>query len=188
MNEEAKHNNSFIPVAIITIAIIAAGTFATLKKQQVTASDSFSQWFGTDAPDFTVTDIDGNKHSISDYRGKNLIVIFWATWCPPCRAEIPHLIELRNQESQENLAMLAISSEDADKVRDFAKAQKLNYTVATLGNSYLPRPFAEVRAIPTSFFIDPDGKIKTVAVQSLTLKQIKAILNTKTTGQPEENK
>ncbi|MBN2588885.1 MAG: TlpA family protein disulfide reductase [Sedimentisphaerales bacterium] len=188
MNEKAKQNNSLIPIAIITIAVIAVGTFATLKKQSVTASDSFSQWFGTDAPDFTVTDIDGNKHSISDYRGKNLIVIFWATWCPPCRAEIPHLIELRNQESEDNLAMLAISNEDTEKVKNVAKEQKLNYTVASLGNTPIPRPFAEVKAIPTSFFINPDGKIKTVVVQSLTLKQIKTILNAKTTGPPEENK
>ena len=107
------------------------------------------------------------------------MVIFWATWCPPCRAEIPHLIELRKQESEANLAMLAISTEEQGTVKDFAKANKLNYTVAALGNTSLPSPFMDIEFIPTTFFINPDGKIKTVVVQSLNLNQIKAILNAK---------
>ncbi len=183
MNEESRqNNNSLFPVALITIAVIGVMIFTTLKKQPAAGMNSYSQWFGQEAPDFTVTDIEGNKHSIKDYRGKNLIVVFWATWCPPCQAEIPHLIELRKELSEDNLAILAISSEELEKVKNFANEQKLNYTVAALGSSYLPRPFAEIRAIPTSFFINPDGKIKTVVVQSLTLKQIKSILNSKTTG------
>jgi len=182
MNEESQqNNNSLFPVALITIAVIGVLIFTTIKRQPSSGADSFSQWFGQEAPDFTVTDIEGNKHSIKDYRGKNLMVIFWATWCPPCRAEIPHLIELRKEVSEDNLAIIAISSEELDKVKNFANAQKLNYTVATMENSYLPRPFSEIRAIPASFFINPDGKIKTVVIKSLTLKQIKSILNAKTT-------
>ena len=195
MNEESKtKSNSIIPILIIVVAVIAVTSISKLRNQSVaeyvndsgeivaSKSNSYSQWFGQDAPDFTVTDIDGNIHSISDYRGKNLMVVFWATWCQPCKEEIPHLIELRKQESEDNLAILAISSEKADTVKNFAKVMELNYTVAPLGNILLPRPFAEVNAIPTSFFIDPNGKIKTVVVQSLTLKQIKAILNAKSAG------
>jgi len=184
-------NNTLIPILIMTIAIAAVITITTQRSQPlsdyvddsgnivVSKRNTYSQWFGQQVPDFTVTDIDGNQHSISDYRGKNLIVLFWATWCLPCRLEVPHLVELRNQNSEDNLAMLAISTEDSDTVKNFAKKEKLNYTIATLGNTYLPRPFAEVRAFPTSFFIDPNGKIKTVVVQSLTLEQIETILNAK---------
>ena len=200
MNEKAKtKSNPIITILIVTIAVIAVTSLSKLRNQSVadyvndsgeivaSKSNSFSQWFGQEAPDFTVTDIDGNIHSISDYRGKNLMVVFWATWCPPCREEIPHLIELRNQESEDNLAILAVSSEKADTVKNFANSRELNYTVAPLGNILLPRPFAEVNAIPTSFFIDPDGKIKTVVVQSLNLEQIQAILNAKPIVKPEND-
>ena len=184
MTEKNKNNKILFPVLIFVFGIIAVAMYVNKSGRIVNSeNNTFSQWIGKEAPDFTVTDINGNKHSISDYRGKNLVVVFWATWCPPCRAEIPHLIELRNQESEEKLAMIAIStSEDADTVKNFAKQQSLNYTVAALGNSYLPSPFANIEFIPTTFFIDPDGKIKTVVVQSLTLKQINAIINAKTTG------
>ena len=201
MPDESKtKNKSLIRILIITAVLSLAVTILNHKSLSiadyvdksgnivVSKNNSFSQWIGQEVPDFTVTDIEGNKHSISDYRGKNLVVLFWATWCPPCRAEIPHLIELRNQESEDNLAMLAISNEDSDTVINFAKAHKLNYTAATLGNTSLPRPFAEVRAIPTSFFIEPDGKIKTVVVQSLNLEQIKTILNAKLIELPENDK
>lgn len=197
MDEVKTGNKSKLPITLIVIAVIAIVIIATNKNSStsnivdksgniiISESNPFSQWFGKEVPDFTVTDIDGNKHSISDYRGKNLMVIFWATWCPPCRKEIPHLIELRKQESEDNLAMLAISTEKPEDVKTFAKNQKLNYTVATLGNSFLPRPFAEIQYIPTTFFIDTDGRIKTVVVQSLNLEQIKTILNAKSAKEPE---
>jgi thiol-disulfide isomerase/thioredoxin len=191
MAEETKQNSSWIPLLVVG-AIIVVGIIVTSKKNSsiadyvddsgniVTPSDSsFSKWIGKEASDFTVFDIEGNKHNLSDYRGRNVMVIFWATWCPPCRAEIPHLIELRKQESEANLAMLAISAEEQDTVKDFVKANKLNYTVATLGNTSLPSPFMDIEYIPTSIFIDPNGRIKTVVVQSLNLKQINAILNAK---------
>jgi peroxiredoxin len=192
MADKIKQNNSWIPLLAVG-AIIVVGIIVTSKKNSsiadyvddsgnivVPSDSSFSKWIGKEAPDFTVTDIEGNKHSLSDYRGRNVMIIFWATWCPPCRAEIPHLIELRKQENEANLAMLAISTDkEQDTVKDFVKANKFNYTVAALGNTSLPSPFMDIEYIPTSFFIDPNGRIKTIVVQSLNLKQIKAILNAK---------
>lgn len=193
-DEEPKTNkNSWIPLVLIGIVVIA-GAIIMIKKNQgadklvdesgniiVSDNDPFAQWHGKPAPDFTVTDIDGNKHTLSDYKGKDLMVVFWATWCPPCLAEIPHLKELREQKSSDELAMLAISSsEEEDTVKQFAESNGLNYTVAVLGDSYPPSPFIDVEFIPTTFFIDPEGRIKNVVVQSLTLEQIKAILEAPT--------
>jgi peroxiredoxin len=136
---------------------------------------AFTPWRGKPAPDFTLTDINGKSHKLSDYRGKDVLLIFWATWCPPCRVEIPHLKELRKTTGQSDLAMLAISNEQVEKVRAFAAEAQMNYTVLTdRGN--LPSPYNTVSAIPSSFFIDRQGRIKIGTSGLISLDEIKAIL------------
>lgn len=135
-------------------------------------------WFGQQAPDFTVTDITGKTHKLSDYRGRNVIVVFWATWCLPCYVEIPHLIKLRNENDEDELAILAISNESERQVSDFAVRRKMNYTVISADVLAMPQPFSRVISIPSSFFIDAEGKIKIVTSGLIPLKDIKAILQT----------
>ena len=136
---------------------------------------AYNLWFGEMAPDFTLTDITGKKHKLSDYRGKNVLIIFWATWCRPCLMEIPDLIALRNIISEDKLAMLAISSENPALVKKFVAQRKINYTVLS-DRGTMPTPFNAIRSIPCSFFISPDGKIKLGTVGLLSLGTIKAIL------------
>jgi len=142
----------------------------------------FAHRYGKPAPDFTVTDIDGKEHKLSAYRGKNVMIIFWATWCPPCRMEIPHLIELRKTVSEDKLAMLAISiidiqrAETPEKVKTLVKDSPINYTVISTDISTVPAPFNLVTGIPASFFIDPQGNIKLAVEGLISLPEIKAIL------------
>ena len=136
----------------------------------------YESWFGRQAPDFTLSDITGKQHKLSDYRGKNVVIVFWATWCGPCKMEIPNLIALRNTVSTDNLAILAIASgEPAEKVINFAAANRINYTVL-LDNGNLPSPFDKINSIPSSFFVRPDGKIKLAASGLMSLGEIKAII------------
>jgi thiol-disulfide isomerase/thioredoxin len=127
--------------------------------------------------DFAFTDIQGNKHRLSDYRGKKVIIIFWATWCPPCKAEIPHLIALRKMYPDDQLAMIAISDETPMLVKRFAETNKMNYTVTALDSSKLPNPLNRVEAIPTSFYLDNKGEIKQKTVGYNTLEQIQVTLD-----------
>jgi peroxiredoxin len=138
---------------------------------------AFNHWVGKPAPDFTLTDIAGKDHKLSDYRGKDVLIIFWATWCGPCLVEIPHLIALRNIIGEDKLVMLAISNENPAIVKKFVAAQrvKINYTVLSDPGS-MPPPFNVINSIPCSFFIDPDGKIKLATVGTLSLSAIKDIL------------
>ncbi len=136
---------------------------------------AYKQWDGKAAPDFTLTDINGKEHKLSDYRGKNVVLVFWATWCGPCLIEIPDLIKLRSRLSEENLAILAITDEKPDKVKKFVAAQKMNYTIL-LQKGGLPNPFGFINAIPCSFFIKPDGKIKLATTGVLSLDEILAVL------------
>jgi peroxiredoxin len=134
----------------------------------------FRPWCGKPAPDFTLTDIEGKEHKLSDYRGKNVLIVFWATWCPPCRREIPNLIELRNTVSRDDLAILAISNENPSLVKKFVTQAKINYTIL-LDAGVLPAPYNSISAIPSTFFISPDGKIKLASAGMVSLDEIKAI-------------
>ncbi|MFH1613754.1 MAG: TlpA disulfide reductase family protein [Planctomycetota bacterium] len=145
---------------------------------------AFASWYGRGAPDFSVTDINGTTHRLSQYRGKNVMLIFWATWCAPCRMEVPHLVALRNIAGREDLAMLAISfispmyGETPEKVKDFVSRSQMpiNYTVISTEDSLLPSPFNSVNGLPSAFFIDKGGNIKLATVGTLTLGEMKAII------------
>jgi peroxiredoxin len=142
----------------------------------ITWGPAYYSWFGKMAPDFTLTDIDGKQHKLSNYRGKNVMIIFWATWCGPCLMEIPHLISLRNIISEDNLAMLAISNENPALVKRFVANKKINYTVFSANAGNMPAPYNQVRNIPCSFFIDSEGKIKLATEGLLSSSETRAIL------------
>jgi peroxiredoxin len=145
-------------------------------KQSRSWAPAFKSWYGKSAPDFVLPDINGKKHKLSDYHGKDILVLFWATWCVPCLEEIPHLIALRNIYSEEKLAILALSNENPALLKRFLAGSKINYTVLASNRSALPSPFRLVLGIPTSFFVDKEGKIKIVAQGSLHLGETKLIL------------
>lgn len=146
---------------------------------------AFTSWYGKTAPDFTLTDITGKQHKLSDYHGKDVMLIFWATWCGPCVREIPDLIELRKTIGKDKLAMLAISyittmpPNTTDIVKGFVKRQNINYTVLAVDRSDVSAPYNQINGIPSSFFIDPEGKIKLATLGMMSLDTIKAILQAK---------
>jgi len=108
---------------------------------------------------FTVTDINGRAVNSADLHGKVVLVNFWATWCPPCRAEIPDLIKLQEKYRGE-LVIVGISEDEGpiDPVRAFVAEQKMNYPVA-MNTPELRKIFRGVTALPTTFVLDRDGKI-----------------------------
>ena len=140
--------------------------------------ERLSLWLGEKVPDFTVTDIAGKSHTLSNYRGRNVMVVFWATWCGPCIMEVPHLKELRESVSEDELAILAISNESPRLVKNFAAKWEINYTVFAANVRAIPRPFSMIDSIPSSFFIDKEGKIKLITTGVIPLRDIRAILQT----------
>ena len=110
--------------------------------------------------DFTVTDLNGRSISSADLRGKVVLVNFWATWCPPCRAEIPDLIKLQDKY-RDKLVVLGISEDEVspDEVKAFVAEQKMNYPVA-MTTPALAKIFRGVSALPTTFVIGRDGKLE----------------------------
>lgn len=111
------------------------------------------------APDFSLTDLSGRPLRLSDYRGKVIILDFWATWCEPCKEEIPHFIDLQNQYSSQGLQVLGISMDDSEPpVREFQQKFKMNYPVA-VGTAKLADQYGGILGLPITFVIDPSGRI-----------------------------
>jgi peroxiredoxin len=134
-----------------------------------------SNFYGKEMPDFTVKDIAGKTYNLKDYRGKNVLVVMWATWCVPCLQEIPHIKALREIMPEDKLAILAISNEPVSVVKATAESEKMNYTVISHQGG-LPEPFSNIRAFPSAFFIRPDGTLKLVTEGSMHLGETKSII------------
>ena len=111
------------------------------------------------APPFLLQDLDGNVVSTAQWQGKVVILNFWATWCPPCREEIPILIELA-KKYKDSLLIVGVSVDDGspDEVREFAKAFHMNYPVVMWSHE-LVSEYGGVPALPTTFLINKDARI-----------------------------
>ncbi len=147
-------------------------------KAAKTWQPSFEDWWGKIAPDFTLNDIDGNVHTLSEYRGKNVVVMIWATWIPTCTLEIPHLKELRTAYDAKDLAILTISNEPSALLKEFAQEHGINFTVLT-GGANLEAPFGAVEYAPGTFFIDPRGRFKLASTGLVPTADAKAIVEAK---------
>ncbi len=122
------------------------------------------------APNFTLEDLSGKKVSLASYRGKAVLINFWATWCGPCKIETPWLVELRNQYAGKGFEILGVSLDDLDTddkkmlagekrdIAKFAQQEHIDYPVLIDGGS-IDKPYGGLDALPTSYFVDRNGKV-----------------------------
>jgi peroxiredoxin len=112
------------------------------------------------APDFVLKDASGKQVKLSDYRGKAVVLDFWATWCGPCKVEIPWFVEFQRKYKDRGLVILGVASGDEgwDIVKPFATQMKINYPIL-LGNDATADLYGGIEALPTTFIIDRDGRV-----------------------------
>jgi thiol-disulfide isomerase/thioredoxin len=148
--------------SLVVILLLSCITFFGCKEQNPPAAADFSPALKQ------ITDIES---SIQDYKGKNLLVVFWATWCPPCVKEIPHLNQLVSEN--DNIAVLALSNEKPSTVVEFMQKNEMKYDVASVESADLPAPYSQVNAIPTIFFFSPEGELKEKVVGGMDYESLK---------------
>jgi thiol-disulfide isomerase/thioredoxin len=150
------------PLALVVVAVAVAGMlyfgFHAARRSGTGRSPAVAK--STLAPDFTLDSLEGKSMRLSDLRGKAVLLNFWATWCGPCKIEMPWFVELQNQYGAEGLQIVGVAMDDASKedIAKFAKDMGVNYPVL-IGKEAVGDQYGGVPALPESFFIGRDGKI-----------------------------
>lgn len=172
-----KKNVAVLGFAVVVIAAMLFIGSNIARKRQAEAARSGSlvagQIVGKPAPDFTLKTLDGKTLTLSDLRGKTVVLNFWATWCPPCKVELPWFVDLQKQYGPQGLQIVGISEDEGgkDKVVQFVKEMGVNYTIAVDDSSVSPK-YGDVEDLPTTFYIDRNGKIVAFAMGLLDRSEI----------------
>ena len=152
------------------LALLALGSawiFASRLEPGTTTHDAIpSPRQGFAAPDIDLERLDGERVRLSELRGQVVVLNFWASWCPPCRAEMPALQALHEQRGSQGVVVLAVNSTVQDReqaARDFAAEYVLTFPIGLDRDGQATRLY-QVRALPSTFFIDRDGVIRRVVV------------------------
>ncbi|MFP4228559.1 MAG: peroxiredoxin family protein [Salinivenus sp.] len=130
------------------------------------------------APDFSLETLDGDTFRLSDYRGDVVVLNFWATWCPPCRQEIPDFVSLQQDLGDQGLQFVGVALErDAgpDEVRDFAEEMNINYPIG-MGDGSIAEKYGGVRGLPMTFVIGPEGTIQKHIPGMTTEERLRPVL------------
>ena len=128
-----------------------------------------------DQADFTLADLDGKTWTLKDQRGRVVLLNFWATWCPPCRKEMPDLEKLYQQFKGQGLMILAISDEGPSKVRPFIAQQKVTYPILLDPGRKVNELF-QIQGIPKTFVYDRNGKLVAQSIDMRTRRQFLELL------------
>ncbi len=162
-------------VILIVIALaLAAGVYEISRRRSGASKPGSAATAGNPAPQFALTGLDGKPLDLADYKGKVVLLDFWATWCVPCRAEIPHFVEFQNQYREQGLQVIGISmDDDAKPVRAFYQQFNMNYPVA-LGTDHMAAAYGGVLGLPITFLIGRDGRIAAKYVGEVQMPMIEA--------------
>lgn len=161
-----------IVLAVLAVGLLLSSYFtapgssaggACLAILPLLAADNSMQKIATQdrvAPDWQLQDLEGKSVRLSDFKGKVVVLNFWATWCPPCRREIPDFVALQKQYADKGLVIIGVSLDEggAAVVKPFVKKMGINYPVV-MGDQKTMAAYGGIQVVPTTFIIDKTGKL-----------------------------
>ena len=169
-----------ILIAIAALAVALGLFFLNRHRALSAAAGATSIARHPFAPEFSLPGLTGQTIDLSAYRGKIVLLDFWATWCEPCREEIPHFVELQNKYRDQGLQIIGVSMDDEpEPVREYSQRFNMNYPVA-MGNAKTGELYGGVLGLPIAFLIGRDGRIEAKHIGATDIsvfeQEIKALL------------
>ncbi|MGG3891847.1 thiol-disulfide oxidoreductase ResA [Metabacillus fastidiosus] len=164
-----KKNRLLVRTVILVILIGALGY--TLYTNFFTTKELVKP--GDQAPDFILTDLEGNKHKLSDYKGKGVFLNFWGTWCAPCEYEMPYMENQYNYYKDKGVVVLAVNIAESDiAVQNFVNKHELTFPILLDKDGQVKDAYG-VKPLPTTFLIDKEGKVVEIQTRSMTERMVR---------------
>lgn len=176
-------------ILVLALVTIMIGTFIKDRIEADQAINEYAKGYDVDlekeesgikksqlAPDFTLKNLAGEEVTLSDFRGKKVILNFWTTWCPPCKAEMPHMQKYYDQYGEkDNVIILAVNltydSDSEEKVKQFASSYNIDFPILLTQKDMIEKQY-KIMTIPSTFFIDTEGHIQRQIVGPLDLSTL----------------
>jgi thiol-disulfide isomerase/thioredoxin len=178
------------PLALIVVALVVAlGIYVGYHKARNPGASLRSRITkSSPAPDFSLESLDGKTMRLSDFRGKAVLLNFWATWCGPCKIEMPWFVDLQNQYGSQGLQIVGVAMDDASKqdIAKFAKDMGVNYPIL-IGKESVGDQYGGIPALPESFLIARDGKIVDKIIGLMGKAEIEDAIKKALNTQPATN-
>jgi peroxiredoxin len=149
------------PVILIVVAVVISLMLVFgIQKTRHSRTSGSGNLQGKEAPDFSLASLDGKTLRLSDYRGKAVLLNFWATWCEPCKIEMPWFVQLQKQYGPQGLQVLGVAMDDTDPqdITEFAQKMGVNYPIL-VGKEAVGDQYGGIPYLPSTFYIDRDGKV-----------------------------
>lgn len=149
------------PVILIVVAmVISIMLVFGIQNARHSKPSAAGKLQGQSAPDFTLASLDGKSLKLSDYHGKAVLLNFWATWCEPCKIEMPWFVDLQKKYGPQGLQVLGVAMDDAPPkdIAEFAQKLGVNYPIV-IGKEEVGTQYGGVQFLPSTFYITRDGKI-----------------------------
>ncbi|MCK1983327.1 MULTISPECIES: TlpA disulfide reductase family protein [Peribacillus] len=163
-------------LSLITVAIVQAMDNDSKENDENDALGGLK--IGAKAPNFSLKTLDGEQVELSDYKGKKVMLNFWATWCPPCKKEMPDM-EKYSQQAGDDVVVLAVNIDPENDVQAFVEDNGITFTIP-LDSQSAKNPVNErykILSIPTTYFIDKEGIIRNKVISAMQLKDMERNIN-----------
>ncbi|CAH0251222.1 MULTISPECIES: TlpA disulfide reductase family protein [Peribacillus] len=163
-------------LSLITVAIVQAMDNEPKGNDEKDALGGLK--IGAKAPNFSLKTLDGKQVELSDYKGKKVMLNFWATWCPPCKKEMPDM-EKYTQQAGDDVVVLAVNIDPENDVQSFVEDNGITFTIP-LDSQSAKNPVNErykILSIPTTYFIDKEGIIRNKVISAMQLKDMERNIN-----------